>query len=61
MFQNIQEIKDCVSAGEKVLWNNSNYEVIKSKKSDLFLIRSKFNNYCFGLTDEFNAKDFYKE
>ena len=43
-----QEIKAAITAGKKVHWHNSAYEVIKDSK-DQYLIRHT-NGSCIGLT-----------
>jgi len=44
----VNEIKQAVDDGKKVFWGNDNYEVIKGASG--YLIKSKFNNHCIGLT-----------
>jgi len=45
----VQEIKQAVDEGKKVYWASLNYEVIKDKYGQ-WLIHSKCNGHCIGLT-----------
>ena len=61
----LDEIMYTLEINGKVYWHNDNYEVIKDKIGQ-YLIRSKSNNSCIGLTHQdgqtMNGKerDFYK-
>lgn len=46
---NLQQIKDKLSAGIKVYWNNEAHEVTQDNKSQYF-ITNIYNQYSVGLT-----------
>ena len=51
---NLEQIKQSLSKGQKVYWQNENYEVIFIKADPYkyveYLIHSKSNNHYIGLT-----------
>jgi hypothetical protein len=56
----LTEIHMAVRAGKKVCWATSNYEVICDSIGQ-WLIRSKFNNHCVGLTEDSGLDQCYIE
>lgn len=45
----LQQIKDAIENGNKVIWKQDNYEVIKDSIGQ-YLIKCKSNDSCIGLT-----------
>jgi hypothetical protein len=46
---NLQEIKQAISEGKTVHWENQLYEVVLDKLGQ-YLIKCKMNGHCIGLT-----------
>ena len=63
----LQEIKNELAKGNRVFWSNKNYEVIKSKYTQEYLVKCHLNDSYHGLTWRDGVtmngepKDFYME
>ena len=56
----IKQVKESIDAGKAVYWNNDGYTAYKDSIGQ-YLITFEPNGHTVGLTDEYDASDFYIE